>query len=221
MFQRIREAGAWLFSSVIEPSELEQFDANQSRAVDGHGGGAYAPSSPIDIGGAGLRVLAPSQADQPTPKGWVENLVSSAISALAAQKVTASSAWYAVSGTATDGSKLTLTASGSTGGTFTLASNEVQVPAAGIWRVRCHADLTNSSSLENVGTGVTLTAIGVAQQSTRPPRLGTASGMPTSVALELIVTITDPGSQRIKLEANSETTSDITASGLLAIERAD
>lgn len=103
MFQRIREVGAWLFNSVIEPSELEQLDRNQSRAIDGHGGGAYAPSSPIDVGGAGIRVLTPSHADQVTPKGYVDGQIAP-VSARANASILAGSARYTIPPTPADGS---------------------------------------------------------------------------------------------------------------------
>lgn len=80
-FSRVRAPGLWIPNSTVEPHEFEQIDRNLSRAVDGHGGGAIAPTNPIEVGGAGIRVLAPSHADQVTPKGWVENAIANEASA--------------------------------------------------------------------------------------------------------------------------------------------
>lgn len=55
-FARIRTIGTWFSVSVVLPAEFEAFDTNISRAVDGYAGGTYSPSSPIVIGGDGLRV---------------------------------------------------------------------------------------------------------------------------------------------------------------------
>lgn len=194
MFQRIREAGAWLFSSVIEPSELEQFDANQSRAVDGHGGGAYAPSSPIDIGGAGLRVLAPSAADQATPKGWVESLVSAA----AAQKVTARSAWFQFTGTVADQDKFTVTKIGEIGGSFSVTSNEIVFAAAGTYAVLVKGEFTSSDSNEGVLYGFSCTPEGGATiwggrayGRRRSAQTGDSIALPTVAVVSIGNTSTD------------------------------
>ena len=58
---RIRPMGLWLLSSVIDPAEMEAFDAAQYASVNGDAGGTWAPSSSaITIGGIfGLRVTGP------------------------------------------------------------------------------------------------------------------------------------------------------------------
>ncbi len=56
MFSRIRAIGQWLFNSVVEAAEWEAFDENLSNAIDGKDGGAYAPTDPIEFGGAGISV---------------------------------------------------------------------------------------------------------------------------------------------------------------------
>lgn len=53
-FPRIRPPNQWF--GTVSSAEFEQFDQNSSRAVDGFGGGSYAPLQPIVIGGAGLEV---------------------------------------------------------------------------------------------------------------------------------------------------------------------
>lgn len=55
-FNRVRTSGLWVSSSVLLPAEMEAFDANQSKAVNGDEGGVWAPSDPIEIGGDGLKV---------------------------------------------------------------------------------------------------------------------------------------------------------------------
>lgn len=60
-FLRIRTPGFWTFNSVVAPSEFEAFD-NRYTAIDGTGGGTYAPSALITIGGSGLTVSGPLNA---------------------------------------------------------------------------------------------------------------------------------------------------------------
>lgn len=58
-FVRIRPAGLWTIGSVLQPEELELFDANQSKALNGDEGGVWAPSALLELGGAGLKVTGP------------------------------------------------------------------------------------------------------------------------------------------------------------------
>lgn len=44
----------------ITAAQQNQIDLNQSRALDGTGGGAYSPAAALDISGAGLRISATS-----------------------------------------------------------------------------------------------------------------------------------------------------------------
>lgn len=202
MFQRIREVGAWLFSSVIEPSELEQLDLNQSRAIDGHGGGAYAPASPIEMGGAGIRVLAPSHADQVTPKGWVENLVTNAVSALAAQKVTARCAEYTwASQTVDTDTRIKLTESFADSG-FTLVSPEntdVELPSSGRYLVSLYARGQSSSSanphlpLIQLYRGANELWVAAGERFSDSTEISTVIQRTSQVA------ITDPATQRLSL----------------------
>lgn len=55
-FTRVRAPGMWTLASVFDPGEIETIDQNLSRCVDGYAGGSCAPSSPIEIGGDGLKV---------------------------------------------------------------------------------------------------------------------------------------------------------------------
>ena len=56
MFTRTRPALGWTNLSAVLPEEFEAFDDRQSKAIDGDGGGTYAPSAQLVIGGAGLKV---------------------------------------------------------------------------------------------------------------------------------------------------------------------
>lgn len=60
-FARVRLFGGWVIDGLpLLPTEMEQIDANLARAINGDGGGVYAPPSPIEIGGTGgLKVTGP------------------------------------------------------------------------------------------------------------------------------------------------------------------
>lgn len=60
-FARARLPGFWTFNSAVSPSEFEHLD-DYAYAIDGRGGGAYAPTSVITIGGSGLTVSGPFNA---------------------------------------------------------------------------------------------------------------------------------------------------------------
>jgi hypothetical protein len=50
-FQRQRVTGVWTLGTTIDPAELEYWDASIANAIDGAGGGAYALSGDLIIGG--------------------------------------------------------------------------------------------------------------------------------------------------------------------------
>jgi len=56
---RIRLPGGWTDLSVLHAAEMELFDASQVALIDGDTGGAWAPTSQIVIGGAGVWVTGP------------------------------------------------------------------------------------------------------------------------------------------------------------------
>lgn len=59
-FTRVRAFGLWTDGGALLASEMELFDAHQSKAINGAEGGAWAPPDPIEIGGAGgLKVTGP------------------------------------------------------------------------------------------------------------------------------------------------------------------
>lgn len=58
-FPRIRAFGFWTDGGALLASEMELFDAHQSKAINGDEGGAYAPSSVIEIGGSGEKITGP------------------------------------------------------------------------------------------------------------------------------------------------------------------
>lgn len=55
-FSRQRAPGGWITGLPMTTGEAEAFDGNIAKAIDGDGGGTYAPSTQIIIGGLGFRV---------------------------------------------------------------------------------------------------------------------------------------------------------------------
>lgn len=55
-FSRQRAPGAWISGVPMATGEAEAFDGNLAKAIDGDGGGTYAPSTQIIIGGSGFKV---------------------------------------------------------------------------------------------------------------------------------------------------------------------
>lgn len=62
-FPRIRTPNGWTLGSVFMPGEMDQIDTNLSNAVDGAGGGTYAPSTVLTLGGSGVHCTAQLTAD--------------------------------------------------------------------------------------------------------------------------------------------------------------
>ncbi len=60
---RIRAPGLWVLGSVIDPAEMEAFDAAQYAEINGDAGGTWAPAAAIIIGGNGLHVTGSFTAD--------------------------------------------------------------------------------------------------------------------------------------------------------------
>ncbi len=58
-FDRIRDPGFWVALGNLLASEMELFDAHLAGAINGDGGGVWAPSSLIEIGGLGLKITGP------------------------------------------------------------------------------------------------------------------------------------------------------------------
>lgn len=57
-FARVKPSG-WVEPDPITAAQINQLDIDHANAIDGAGGGAYAPSDPLDIGGDGLIVSGP------------------------------------------------------------------------------------------------------------------------------------------------------------------
>lgn len=56
-FIRVRSLGLWVDGDVLQASEMELFDAQLSKAINGDEGGVYTPSATIEIGGShGLKM---------------------------------------------------------------------------------------------------------------------------------------------------------------------
>jgi hypothetical protein len=58
-FSRVRVFGLWVVNSTLLPSEMELFDAQLSKAINGDEGGVWAPSSLIEVGGSGIKITGP------------------------------------------------------------------------------------------------------------------------------------------------------------------
>jgi hypothetical protein len=73
---RIRSPGAWTQGTTLKPSEAEQIDGNLAKAPNFAEGGAYSPSSAVDIGGSSkLKVDAPVVARDVANRAFVEEAV--------------------------------------------------------------------------------------------------------------------------------------------------
>lgn len=57
MFARERLPGFWIFGSVVDPEEFEGIDRDKALAIDGSGGGSYALTAPLVLGGSGVDLL--------------------------------------------------------------------------------------------------------------------------------------------------------------------
>lgn len=58
-FSRVRVFGLWVVNSTLLPTEMELFDAQLSKAINGDEGGVWAPSSLIEVGGSGIKITGP------------------------------------------------------------------------------------------------------------------------------------------------------------------
>lgn len=58
MFSRIRMINGWFTGSVVSNLELEAIDAMRPKAIDGDGGGTYAPTATLTIGGLATTLSA-------------------------------------------------------------------------------------------------------------------------------------------------------------------
>ncbi len=222
-FSRVRSSGLWIPNSTVEPHEFEKIDRNLSRAVDGHDGGAYAPSAPIEVGGAGIRVLAPSHADQVAPKGWVENLVSNAVSALAAQKVTARCSEYTWTNQTVDtDARIALTESFADPG-FTLVgpgNTDVELPSNGRYLVSLYARGQSSSSNDPHFPVIQLYRGATQLWVAAGERFSDSTMISTVIQRTSQVAITDPASQRLSLNvliSGLGTSFDLHSGGTLSI----
>lgn len=56
---------AWA-SGAVSPTEFDNLDANGFKSINGDDGGVWAPASPIELGGSGLKMTGPFEADGAT-----------------------------------------------------------------------------------------------------------------------------------------------------------
>lgn len=129
-FDRIREPGEWAEGTPVHPNEMEVIDANLVKAPNFADGGAYAPTTPIEVGAGGLRTpVLPTTADGVANREYVDLGEESTIAHLTLQDLTI-----------TPGNKFTLELVASyskdgSGGWTLVSGTDLQVPTPGLYRV--------------------------------------------------------------------------------------
>lgn len=114
--------GGWQIGERLTSSQANHIDVALPDAIDGGAGGSYDPSSPIVIGGSGLRVGAPTVNGMPARKEEIDT------------KATAGSARYGI--VAGGASPLVLSEElSSTGFSLENGGTQIKVPAAGRYLV--------------------------------------------------------------------------------------
>lgn len=205
-FARLRSPGLWAPNSVVEPEEFEQLDENLSHALDGQNGGVYTPNLPLEIGGQGICVLNPLTDDHVTPKAWVEEQIADAVSAESSIRAaadtflgTARIANFHFTSTASPPSAtmpIALLNQYPAAG-WALASNEITVPVAGVYRVtfECLGAVdTGAAAVQGIiyarsGSANFARGYGVRFNSTNATTFGIVGFG--------VINITDPGTQKI------------------------
>lgn len=128
-FSRVKPSG-WATGERLTSTQMNNLDIDHARAVDGNAGGSYTPSSAIVIGGSGLQVGG-------VGTGVAERL-------LALEDPPFLRATLTGSGLSSD-AKLT-PAEEISKGTWSIASNDVQVPQAGWYLVTVNCLLTSTNT---------------------------------------------------------------------------
>jgi hypothetical protein len=163
-------------------------------AVDGNAGGTYAPSAPIIIGGSGLRV------------GGVAEGIDTRILTLEDPPFFTGTP----SGTGLGiGSKITLTEVSSKG-TFTIASNAIEVPQAGWYAIYFACSFTTSSVTNPYTGGAFILANAAVAAYFAWSRWSATAADVFSVSGSAIVEITTPSTQKISAEVSGAGTIAIT-----------
>jgi hypothetical protein len=163
---------SWIDGEVLTATQMNALDTNQSRAVDGNAGGTYTPSAAIIVNGSGL----------------------DGVSFIGAQ-YTPTAASLAIDG------KFTLAASMVKGG-FALASNEIEVPAAGLYAVSIstHVSVNNATN----PTRARINLVTGASPTERLWWFGTRFSTDTAGIFQVngtgLVNITTPSTEKLWLE---------------------
>lgn len=191
-------------------------------AIDGAAGGTYAPSAAISIGAAGLIVAeTPLTSLHATSKVYVDSLAS--------LRLRAQAAWFVVTGSAADGNPLTLTKSGEIGGSFSVDTNQAVVPAAATYLALLKAELSAADSTDDLFFGAQLDITGsgtIVGGRACDYRRSTVQADTISVSTLAVVTITNPTTDKIRVEAkhivgtgNISSVSAIPDPGMLVLVR--
>jgi hypothetical protein len=192
-FTRTRAPGLWTFNSTILPGELEHID-DYSFAIDGKGGGTYAPTSTIIVGGDGLNVTGQfdaGNANNITVNNVLQVSNTGALNLIGNQNVQSGSTVIFTSGSALlmqNGSTFTqnATSTGTWSGTNTFAGTAIfngtfTVNTLGLFQlgfVVTQATL-NANAITTTGNGTgagILSNPGVANTAAAPTKAGQFSG---------------------------------------------
>lgn len=205
-FNRVRGAGLWLSDTVILQAELEQLDENLSLAIDSRGG-AYAPSSPLDIGGAGLHVLTPTDATQVTPKGYVDGLVNPVAAALPR----CAKYFFGASALA-NGAGLELNSFQFADTGYQIVGDSAEVPTPGKYQVNVFGEVTCTSTASRPRLGVVVGYGGGNEFIAAEYRDTSSADAPVRIHGGDVILITDPAAQRITVTAHCPTGGGVTLS---------
>lgn len=206
--------------SAVSPAEFETFDQNLSDAVDGAGGGAYAPSATIEIGGSGLEVSGPfvSSGDFTAQDSATFGGVS--VATLKATRVIAGVARYTINSGGSYAGSATIAITEAYADTgFVLASDTIEVPEAGLYLVCVSvlATSTNASDPARIGARV-VTDPGGADTSVlkaRSYRHSTDTGDVAQANAVGLAIVTTPATDTIRLlsDVDSGSLSVVTDAG--------
>lgn len=177
MFTRVKPTG-WASGEILTQVQMNNLDSDHADAIDGAGGGTYTPSAAIVIEGNDMFRFAGAGAQ------------------------------YTLSGSGlADGAKFTVSESFTYGGTFTIVSNAVRVPRAGIWQAQFTLIYSNSDNATNpLECKATLRCPGITGAFSGI-RYSASSTAKTVIHGTLIAEVTTPASDSFQIEANTSGTS--------------
>jgi hypothetical protein len=200
---RAKPAG-WANGEIFTSTQANAMDVQLPYAVDGNAGGTYAPSNPIvingdglDVGGAGLTV------------GGVATTVSARLLTLEDRPFLRA----ALSGSGlTNGSKLTPTSEDAKG-SWTIASNDIEVPQAGWYQVAVNCYLTSTNTSNPYTGAVYFTVAGLGGIALfKVIRWSATAADAYAVSGSGLVQITTPSTQKISIQVEGGGTIAVSAS---------